>query len=251
MTSAVVVQARMTSTRLPGKVMLPLGGKTVLEHVLERCLAIPGVGAVCCAVPDAPESAPLVETARKAGAAVYQGSEADVLDRHYQAARMVSAEFVLRVTSDCPLTDPEVCGRVFDLVRGGGADFACNNMPPSWPHGLDCEAVSMVWLERAWREAAKQFEREHVMPWIRTHPDVAKANLVGPGGGTEDNRWTLDDPSDYAFFEAMWQRLPQGKAGWSYKVPLAIVARESALAAINAGHDRLEGLKKSMREEKP
>ena len=251
MTAAVIVQARMTSTRLPGKVLLPLDGTTVLEHVLTRCLAIANADVVCCAIPEGPAHEPLIEIIEYAGAVVYQGSESDVLDRHYQAARKVGADIVLRVTSDCPMTDPEICARVLELVRGGGADFACNNMPPSWPHGLDCEAVSFKWLERAALEAEKQFEREHVMPWIRGHPDVIKANLVGPGGGTEANRWTIDDPDDYAFLEAMWKRLPAGPAGWPYMVALAIVEREPALAAINAGHDRLEGLKKSMREEKP
>ena len=250
MTAAVIVQARMTSTRLPGKVLLPLGDKTVLDHVLERCRAIRNADVVCCAIPEGAQSAPLLDVIERSGAVVFQGSEADVLDRYYQAARSVGADFILRVTSDCPMADPEIGARVLDLVSGGGADFACNNMPPSWPHGLDCEAVTFAWLERAAHEAAKQFEREHVMPWIRNHPEVIKANLVGPANGIQDNRWTIDDASDYAFLKAMWDRLPAGAAGWPYEVPLAIVADEPSLATINAGHDRLEGLKKSMREDK-
>lgn len=249
MKAAVIVQARMTSTRLPGKVMLPLGAKTVLAHVLERCQAVANADAVVCAVPDMPASAPIIDAARALGVNVYAGSEDDVLDRHLQAARAVNADYILRVTSDCPMTDPDICAKVLALVIGGGADFACNNMPPSWPHGLDCEAVSVAWLERAANAAEKQFEREHVMPWIRNHPDVVKANLVGPGNGVEAHRWTIDNDSDYQFLKAMWARLGEGVDTWSYKAPLAVLEKDPDLAAINAGQDRLAGLHKSMREE--
>ncbi len=249
MTAAVIVQARMASTRLPGKVLLPLGDRTVLDHVLTRCRAIAGADVVVCAIPDTDDCQPLAEAAQNLGAVVFKGSEDDVLMRYLGAAQRVDADVILRVTSDCPMIDPAVCARVLALVRDGGVDFACNNMPPSWPHGLDCEAVTTAWLGRAAREAEQRFEREHVMPWIRNHPDVVKANLVGPGGGVEHHRWTLDNERDLEFLRALWRRLPDdGPGSWSYAVPLAIVAAEPELAAINAGQDRLEGLKKSMQE---
>ena len=248
MTTAVIVQARMASTRLPGKVLLPLGDTTVLDHVLTRCRAIPGADVVCCAIPETADCDALADQAVRLGAQVSRGSEDDVLERYYTAAVAMDADVILRVTSDCPALDPWVAGRVLALRIQENADYACNNLPPSWPHGLDCEAVTFAWLERAHGEADKKFEREHVTPYIRNHPDVTKVNLHGPGGATVAHRWTLDTPADYRFFQALWDRLPSGEEGWRFDAVLDIVEADPALAAINAGQDRLEGLKKSMRE---
>lgn len=244
--TAVIVQARMGSTRLPGKVMLDLAGKTVLAHVLERCAAIPGADLVCCATVAGPDGDPVAAEAARYGAAVFRGSEDDVLDRYHRAAKEHHAEIVLRVTSDCPLIDPAVCGEVLALRAREDADYACNNMPPSWPHGLDCEAFSFAWLERAASEARKPSEREHVSPFIRNHPDTRKANLPGPGGASVQHRWTLDTPADLDFLRALFARLPAGRESWDYRVPLALVEQDPALAAINAGQDRDAGLKKSL-----
>lgn len=249
MTTAVIVQARMTSTRLPGKVLMKLAGKSVLYHVLSRCRAIAGVDAVCCAVPNTRESAPIVAEAERLGVGVFRGSEHDVLDRYYQAAKVLDADVVLRVTSDCPLIDPSVCAEVLALRATESADYACNNMPPSWPHGLDCEAITYAWLERSAREARKKFEREHVTQYVRNHSEARKANLSGPGGAATDQRWTLDTLADLKFLQALFARLPPGPEGWSWRVPLGIVEAEPELSAINAGQDRDAGLKKSMAEE--
>ena len=237
--TAVIVQARMASTRLPGKVLLPLGGTTVLDHVLTRCASISGADVVCCAVPDTADSDPVAEEAerigKRTGARVIRGSESDVLDRYYQAARAVGAERILRVTSDCPLIDPRVCDCVLSLLAERNADYAANNMPPSWPHGLDCEAFNFDWLERAAKEAHEPFEREHVTPYIRTHRDVRKVNLEGPGGELATYRWTLDTPADLTFMRAIFERLPPGDGAWRYEVPLAIVEAEPQLSTLNAG----------------
>ena len=244
--TAVIVQARMGSTRLPGKVMLELAGKTVLAQVLERCAAVPGVDLVCCATVEGPDGDPVAAEAARCGAEVFRGSEDDVLDRTYRAAKEQRAEIVLRVTSDCPLIDPAVCGQVLALRVREDADYACNNMPASWPHGLDCEAFSFAWLERAASEARKPSEREHVSPFIRNHPDSRKANLPGPGGTGVRHRWTLDTPADLDFLRALFARLPVGRESWDYRVPLALVEQDPALAAINAGQDRDAGLKISL-----
>ncbi len=248
MTTAAIIQARMTSTRLPGKVMMTLGGVTVLEHVLTRCKAIEGIDTVCCAMPDAADSAPIAAEAARIGVEVFLGSQDDVLDRYYKAAKHLEAGVVMRVTSDCPLIDPQVCGRVLALRETENADYACNNMPPTWPHGLDCEVVTFDWLERSAFEARESFEREHVTQYVRNHPDSIKANLEGPGESASHHRWTLDNDKDMEFLTALFERLPEGREAWDYRVALAIVEADPGLAAINAGQDRLEGLKKSMRE---
>lgn len=248
MTTAIIVQARMGSTRLPGKVLLPLAGRTVLAHVLERCAAIPGIDVVCCATVAGADGDPVAQEAERCGAVVFRGSEIDVLDRYYQAAHCLHADVVMRVTSDCPLIDPALCGQVLQRLSDG-ADYACNNLPPSWPVGLDCEAFAFAWLERAAQEARRPSEREHVTPYLRNHPNVRIVNVAGPGGRCVEHRWTLDTAADLAFLEALFAVLPSGRAGWDYRVPLAIVEGAPALTAINAGQDRYEGLRRSLQDD--
>ncbi len=206
--TAIIVQARFGSSRLPGKVLRPLGGKTVLAHVLERCKRVVAADVVCCAVADDGESDPVAEEARRTGVAVFRGSRTDVLARYAGAARYMNAETVMRVTSDCPVIDPVVCSDVLNLLGESSADYVCNNMPPSWPHGLDCEAFTAEVLFRAEREAKMPEEREHVTPWMRDHPKIRRADLPGPGGAWVEQRWTLDYPEDMKFFEALFDAVP-------------------------------------------
>jgi spore coat polysaccharide biosynthesis protein SpsF (cytidylyltransferase family) len=217
-------------------VLSGLAGKSVLRHVLERCKAIEGADEVCCAVPAGGFDDDVAREAENCKARVVRGSETDVLDRYYRAAVECGAETIMRVTSDCPLIDPNVAGEVLRLAASGAADYACNNMPRSWPHGLDCEAFSFEWLERAAREALLPEEREHVTPYLRSHPLVRKLNVPGPGGEVAKNRWTLDTPEDLEFLRELFKRLPEGPAGFDYRMPLAIVAREPDLAFINLVH---------------
>ena len=198
----------MASSRLPGKVLLDLAGQTVLSHVIERCNAIPSADIVCCAVSDNRDSDAVALEAERHGVTVYRGSEKDVLDRYYRAAISIDAQIILRVTSDCPILDPQVSEKVIDLLLKEEADISTNNSPPSWPHGLDCEAITFEWLERAWKEAVDQFDREHVSPFIRRHPDVKKVNLEGPGGSLNRHRWTVDYQEDIEFLRALLSQSP-------------------------------------------
>ncbi|MBC8159561.1 MAG: glycosyltransferase family protein [Alphaproteobacteria bacterium] len=231
--TAVIVQARMGSTRLPQKVMMPLAGQTVLAHVLERCRAIDGVDTVCCATTIAPEDAVIVAEAERCGAAVFRGSPTDVLDRYARAAKMVDADVVMRVTSDCPLIDPEICAAVLRLRAEKGVEYAANNMPPGWPHGLDCEAFSADALARAAKTADDPLEREHVTPWLRNNPSISRASLKGPGGSLTDLRWTLDYPEDMDFFEALFAKLPNTPSTAGTAEVLEILQRFPEISAIN------------------
>ncbi|HUH84460.1 MAG TPA: glycosyltransferase family protein [Stellaceae bacterium] len=233
MVTAVIVQARLGSSRLPAKVLKPLGGATVLESVLNRCRRISGVDVVVCAVPNERESDAIAGIAGGTGATVFRGSPLDLLDRYFQAARAIGANLVMRVTSDCPLIDPDVCADVLALLRQTSADYACNNMPPLWPHGLDCDAFSFDWLAKAAAKADAPYDREHVTPWLRRNPEVHRVNLDGPGGGAERHRWTLDFPEDYAFFEALWQLLGDAAATVSTADLLGILAAHPEIVEIN------------------
>ena len=249
-TTAVIVQARRSSTRLPDKVLCRLAGETVLHHVLTRCLAIPGVDAVCCAVPDDPACEVLVAEAQRAGTVAMRGSELDVLDRYHRAADELAADIVMRVTSDCPLIDPEVCGQVLALYHESGADYVCNTDPPSWPHGLDCEVVSADWLHRSARLATLPSHREHVTQFVRAHRGTSCANLPCPESDLAWHRWTLDTPDDLAFLTEVFSRLPTGPKGWSWREALRVSQANPELAEINAGHDRWAGLKRSRAEDR-
>lgn len=230
--TAVITQAHMGSTRLPGKVMMPLAGKTVLAHVIERCRAIADVDVVCCATTEAADDDAIVAEAERCGARVFRGSESDVLARYWGAAKMLGAEVIMRITSDCPLIDPEVCAAVIRLRAERGVDYAANNMPPGWPHGLDCEVFTFAALDHAAREARAPDEREHVTPWIRTHPAIGRANLAGPGGPLIEHRWTLDFPEDMQFFQAVFAHFPPPAMPRMAEV-LALLERHPEIAAIN------------------
>jgi spore coat polysaccharide biosynthesis protein SpsF (cytidylyltransferase family) len=209
MTTACIVQARLGSTRLPAKVLLPLPtGRTVLEEVLFRCRQIPGVDVVVCAIPDTRENYILAEhvirsermeapSERFNKIVLFRGSEHDVLARYAGAAAVVNADIVMRVTSDCPLIDPEVCGKILDLHRRINVGYVSNCWPTrTYPQGFDCEVFNREILERANSEAADPYDREHVTPWMQRQPDIEWATLA-----TEEDRshlrWTLDTLEDY------------------------------------------------------
>ncbi len=194
MTVVCIVQARMTSTRLPAKAMLCLGGEPSIRHVLRRCQEIPGVDMVVCAVPEGDKSTPIKREALALGVHVVTGSEHDVLSRYHKAALAVKADIVMRVTGDCPLIDPEICGRVLDLM-GEGVDYASNVLPRGYPKGLDCEAFTFDALDRAHKEVDDPYDREHVTSWMQRN-----LHCVNLGGDGDPNlRLCLDDLDDYLF----------------------------------------------------
>jgi glutamate-1-semialdehyde 2,1-aminomutase/spore coat polysaccharide biosynthesis protein SpsF len=233
-----IIQARFGSTRLPGKVLKPLGNVRggagiVLDHAIQRCRAIPTVDAVVIATTDREEDGAIVAAAERAGALVHRGSAEDVLSRYAGAAKQVAADVVLRVTSDCPLIDPGICDRVIRLRVETGADYAANNMPRLYPHGLDCEVFTRAALERADSAATAAYDREHVTPWLRRTAGVTRSSLVGPGWPAVQQRWTLDFPEDYDFFAALFPLLPQDRIAGMDEV-LGILAAHPEIVAINA-----------------
>lgn len=236
MRTVVIAQARMGSSRLPGKVLLDLAGRTVLAHVLARAAAMKHAVAVCCATSDLAEDDAVAAAAEREGATVFRGSATDVLSRYSGAARAMRADVVVRITCDCPLIDPEVCDAVVALRATKAADYACNNMPPSWPHGLDCEAFTADCLFSAERQARSAYEREHVTPWIRQAVELRRVNLPGPTGVSGEQRWTLDYPEDLDFMRALFAGAPQSLAGAGWRDVWAEIKRRPELSAINYRH---------------
>jgi glutamate-1-semialdehyde 2,1-aminomutase/spore coat polysaccharide biosynthesis protein SpsF len=239
-----IIQARFGSTRLPGKVLKPLGNvqgrqAIVLDHAIQRCRAIPSVDAVMIATTDREEDGAIVAAAERSGVLVHRGSAEDVLQRYAGAAKRADADVVLRVTSDCPLIDPGICNRVIRLRAESGVDYAANNMPRLYPHGLDCEVFTREALERADGAATAAYDREHVTPWLRRTADVTRTSLIGPGWPAVQQRWTLDFPEDYQFFAALFPLLPPDRIAGMDEV-LGILAAHPEIVAINA-HRRIGG----------
>lgn len=208
-----VIQARMSSSRLPGKVMMPLGEMVVLGWCVRAARAISGVDEVVVATSDdASDDAVAAWCARESVMCV-RGSLHDVLGRFVQAVKMVDASVVLRLTADCPLLDPDVCGGVLALMQRGGYDYVNNVTPRQWPVGLDCEAFTATALYAADAQAKTAYEREHVTPWIRDHQYRFKVGTLDcPLPRLQDARWTLDYQEDYDFLQKIVPHVPQDRA---------------------------------------
>jgi len=204
-----IIQARMGSTRLPGKVMKVLGDRTVLAHVIARVKAVPSVNQVVVATTVLPDDEAVAEEARRHGARVYRGSEQHVLSRYYGAATEAKADVVVRFTSDCPLLDPDVSERVIRTFLDGGYDYVRLGLE-TYPRGLDTEVFSYAALKRAHEEAEKAYEFEHVTPYIWEHPDRFKLFKVQQDEDDSRYRLTLDTPEDWQLIEKIYGALYKG-----------------------------------------
>ena len=205
----IVVQARMNSSRLPGKVMMSFAGATFLESCLDRCARVAGVSEVVVATTDRDDCDELAALAGRRGYRVVRGSTDDVLGRYLQAARETRADAVVRITSDCPLIDPTTASEVVARFRDGAGDLVTTNIPPSWPIGLDVEVFTVAALEQAGREARLRSEREHVSIFIRQRPRRYRlAQLPSDREGCAHSRLTLDTPADRDFLLALERAVP-------------------------------------------
>jgi spore coat polysaccharide biosynthesis protein SpsF len=230
-----VIQARVGSSRLPGKVLEDIGGRTMLARVVTRARRASRLDMVIVATTDEPADDAVVAEARRLDAPFYRGQEFDVLDRYRQAAEHFRLDVVTRITSDCPLIDPGlidlVVGRFMDAQPD--VDFASNSLERSYPRGLDMSVFRRDALERAWLEATEPYERVHVTPYIREHPDRFRLLSIAGGEGAEQ-RWTVDTAEDLEFVRAVYRELGnQDTASW--RDVLALLARMPHLLSINAG----------------
>lgn len=201
MTIAVIVQARMTSKRFPGKTAAPLLGRPVLEHVLVRAKMIPGVDKVVCAFPEDKMSAPILVLCRSTRVIAFAGDENDVLGRYYEAAKNVKASVIMRITGDCPLIDPMVCGALLRLFLQEDLDYASNIHPVrTFPKGLDCETFTCACLNNANACAVSAYDREHVTPWMQRASSVHKGTLKAKEDRSDVN-YCVDYPEDIARLE--------------------------------------------------
>ncbi len=195
-----IVQARMSSSRLPGKVLRMVGSQPMLARVLARASRAKLVDAIMVATTTDPSDEPIAEFCETAGIACFRGDLYDVLDRYYQAAKLSGASVVVRLTADCPFIDPEEIDRTIAYFHLTCADFTANRLPPPFRRttavGMDTEVVSFAALERAWNEAAEPFEREHVMPYLYDMPGRFKISVADWEKDLSHLRFTVDTPAD-------------------------------------------------------
>lgn len=233
-----IIQARMGSTRLPGKVLEPIGDRPMLGRVVDRVRRARRVDQVVVATSTSPADDAVAAFCASQGIACFRGSENDVLDRYYRAAKQHRAEAVVRVTADCPLTDPEVIDRVVERFQAGGCDYAANVLHRTFPDGLDLEVFSFAALEQAWREATRPSDREHVTLYLLTSGKFVTANVQQDEvPGVAAIRWTVDDPRDLEFLRRIYAAFDhRNDFGWR-DVVRALRERPELARAADEVHD--------------
>lgn len=238
MKTVVIVQARVGSSRLPRKVLKHLGGKTVLARVLSRLGWCNLVDEVVVATTDQAEDQAVVEEAKRCGVRAICGSELDVLARYHLAANETDARMIIRITSDCPLVDPMLIDQMIARFHqqsntGHTIDYLSNTHPRTFAHGLDVEVFRREALEIAHREACAVHEREHVTPFFYLHPLRFRLHNFAQATDHSALRWTLDEPADQRFFEALFRHFKSSQMITTNQV-LALLERFPELSEINA-----------------
>ena len=229
----VIVQARMTSTRLPGKVLMPILERPMLAWQLDRLRRIRDDVRVAVATTREHTDDPIVALCSDMDVPVVRGPDFDVLSRYRSAAEQLDADPVIRITSDCPLIDPEVTRAVLELWERGDVDYASNTLERTFPRGLDTEVVSRSALETAWREATEGFEREHVTPYIYRRPDRFPLANLRSAGADGQRRWTVDTPEDIAFVRAVYAALAPDRPEFRTADVMALLAERPELELLN------------------
>jgi len=204
-----IVQARVGSTRLPGKVLKKICGKTVLEHDVERLKKIENIDEIIIATTELERDTRIVEECKKINVKYFRGSEQNVLERYYYAAKKNNADIVVRITSDCPLIDPKVSSEIieFYLENKEKYDYISNTIDRTYPRGLDTEVFSFKALKKAFEEAVLDRDKEHVTPYIWDNPEKFKLGQYKNDVDYSDLRWTLDTNEDFELINKIYEEL--------------------------------------------
>jgi len=247
-----ITQARLNSSRLPSKVVKKVKGETLLEIHIKRILRAENIDKVIIATTTREEDHAICELASQLGVACHRGSEEDVLDRFYQAALNESADYVVRLTSDCPLIDPQIIDLVIDQAIKSGADYSSNTLRPTYPDGMDVEVFKFDALKRAWLEATKNSDREHVTPYIWRNSSFHGEKLFKAFSveGVDDHskmRLTVDQEEDFKLIQVLIEELGVDCSSHAY---VEFLLNHPDLQSYNAEIIRNEGLIKSIADDK-
>ncbi|MGK9165859.1 glycosyltransferase family protein [Inquilinus limosus] len=249
MTVLAILQARMSSSRLPGKVMADLLGEPMLARQIERLRRCRTLDRLVLATSTEAADDALASLSARIGVECFRGSLDDVLDRFHAAAAGRGAEQIVRLTADCPLTDPDLIDALVELHVAGGYDYSCNTLTPRYPDGLDAEVMRAEVLEAAWREATLPSEREHVTSFIYTRPERFRLGSLVGETDLSDQRWTVDTPEDLALVRAVYAALYPKNPAFGTEDILTFLAAHPEIAALNRVHRRNEGLERSLAQD--
>jgi spore coat polysaccharide biosynthesis protein SpsF len=247
-----IIQARMSSSRLPGKVLLDIAGQPMLARVVARTSRATSVDQVLVATTTDASDDPVAACCDSMGISYTRGSLHDVLDRYHQAASQAKADAVVRITGDCPVIDPALIDDCVKALLDGSFDFTCNRLPPpferTYPIGLDTEVCTFTALEKAWNESTETFHREHVMPYLYEGVKLSAFSRQLSKGISQRGfriaqlhhdpdygqmRWTVDTPEDLEFMREVYARIG-GNDDFTWRDVLHLVQEEPELAAINS-----------------
>lgn len=233
-----VIQARMSSTRLPGKVLLPLLGKPLLIRMIERVRSATLTGILIVATSTNSDDDQIYELCNEYNIQCFRGHLTDLLDRHYQVGKKFGADAVVKIPSDCPLIDPKIIDKVLNyyIDNSDKYDFVSNLHPATYPDGNDVEVMSFNALERAWKEATRPLEREHTTPYLWENPDKFKiGNVVWESGFdySTTHRWTIDFEEDYQFIIKVYEELYPNNPNFGLYDILILLKDKPEIADIN------------------
>lgn len=240
-----IIQARMGSSRLSGKVLKELSGKPVLWHVVNRVRRSELIDDVVVATTCQKKDLEIVKYCAEQGIRVFVGSEDDVLDRYYQAARLYKPKNIVRITADCPLHDYRIIDAVIQKHIDMNSDYTSNTLEYSFPDGLDCEVFTFSVLEQTWKEAKLTSEREHVTPYICKEKKFKKYGIKDPINCSQ-YRWTLDTEEDFEFISKIFGELYEKNHEFNKEDIYDLLDKCPELLTINQGITRNEGYIKSL-----
>ncbi len=241
-----ILQARMSSTRLPEKVLKPILGQPMLMRQLERVQRSQKIDKVIVATSMDKSDDPIAKLCQSLAITCFRGDLNDVLDRYYQAAKLYPADHIVRLTGDCPLSDPTIIDVVIMQHLAGNYDYTSNTLEPTYPDGLDVEVIRSSCLEKAWRKALLPSHREHVTPYIYSQPDEFKLCAVVSKVNLSHLRWTVDTQTDFDLVSKIYEALYEKNVKFGMSDILNFLKQHPDLETFNTEFQRNEGLQKSL-----
>jgi spore coat polysaccharide biosynthesis protein SpsF len=245
-----ILQARMSSSRLQGKVLADVQGAPMLARQIERIRRSRKVDELCLATSTAVSDDPVAALCEGIGVRVARGSLEDVLDRYYQAALPVRPAHVVRVTGDCPLIDPAVIDEAIGLHLSGAFDYTSNTIHPTYPDGLDVEVFRFDALRQAWSEARLASQREHVTPFIKQQPERFRLGELRNPVDLNALRWTVDYPRDLEMVRQVYAALYPTKPDFRMQDILELLERRPDIGTVNVDVERDEGYRQSLEQDR-
>ena len=227
------VQARMGSTRLPGKVLKPIVGKPMLWHIVNRVKRAELIDKIVIVTSTKKRDSSILKFAEQYGVASYAGSEEDLVDRHFQTAKKFKANAIVRITADCPLIDPQVIDRVIRHFLDGDFDYVSNVVKRTYPTGLDTEIISYSALEKAWKETKTPLQRWRFTIYLRNHPEMFKLGNVTHEEDISHMRWVVDTEKDLRFVREIYKALYKKNKIFYMKDILDLLKKRPELVEIN------------------